>query len=210
MKILLICSNGLSTSLLKRRMESYIEEHKLNDTVRADNEDNLPYVINNFDVVMVAPQLQHRYQEICRSFIGYGKVFTQIPGQDYGLANGEKIMILAKRVYDEKHPNGKYNYEDEIFQIINCASESKKEAFNALDFIEKKQYAKAQSCIKAGRKALGPAHEIQSRMIASQIDDDTGSEHNISLLMLHAEDHMMSATTTLDLVERMISIFEKR
>lgn len=210
MKILLICSNGLSTSLLRRRMEVYIAEKQLNDTVKADNEDNLPYVINDYDVIMVAPQLSHRFQSISSSYIGYGKVFIQIPGKDYGLANGEKIIELARTSFEEKHPNGKYNYEDEIFHMINCASQGKKEAFNALDYVEKKQYAKAAACIKAGRRELIPAHEIQSRMIASQTGENGNTDTNTSLLLVHAEDIMMSAVTTLDLVERMIGIFEKR
>lgn len=188
----------------------YVNAQNLNYVINAESEDNLIYSINDYDVILVAPQLTHHYERIQHLFAGYGKVIGLIPMQDYGLANGEGLIRFAEKIYQEKNSGNIYHYEDEIMQIITCSAKAKKYTFQALDYIKKKQYAKASSAVKAARKALLPAHQLQARIIEVQLNENSRTNIETNLLMVHAQDHLMSTITTLDLVEHMIGIFEKQ
>ena len=203
MNILLICCGGISTSLVRRRMEMYCQTHHLDYVIRAEAEDNLKYEMNDADVILVAPQLTHHYDYIRSQFAGYGKAIALIPSQDYGLANGENLVRFAEKLYEENRGS---SYENDILEIITASSKAKQYAFDALDWVEKGHYLKAALSIKTARKALLPAHRIQSHLIEAQMMQSV----ELNILCAHAQDHLMSAVTTIDLVERMIRIFEKQ
>ncbi len=97
MKILLACSAGMSTSLLEKSMNDYIKENGFNDSVEAHASEAAKSIINDFDVVLLGPQV--RYLKASFEELSKGAPIGVIPPQDYALAKGENVYKYAKEVF---------------------------------------------------------------------------------------------------------------
>ncbi|OYD06795.1 PTS lactose/cellobiose transporter subunit IIA [Paludifilum halophilum] len=96
--------------------------------------------------------------------------------------------------------------EQDIFEIITHAGNARGLAYDALKAAEDFQFDRADSLIKDSEEELGKAHETQTRLIQSEIN---GSQYEKSLLLIHAQDHLMTAASEQKLVEHMIRIVKK-
>lgn len=99
MKILLVCAGGMSTSILMRKMEKYWKDSGEELEIKAVGLAEYQDVYQNYDIVMVGPQVSYRLKEI--------KENTELPcapieSFDYAIANCPNIMKLAKKLYSEK------------------------------------------------------------------------------------------------------------
>lgn len=209
MNVLLICSNGISSSLVIARMNQYATAHKLAINVNADNEVNLPYVYHDYDVILFAPQLSHHFQNISDQYFGTGIAFAIIPAKEYGMADGKGLIEFAQDVYQAHREKGVYTFENEALQMISNAGKAKQLSFECLDLVEKKQFAKAEKKISEARSVLITAHQIQSTAIASIMGRDDRLMTPINILMVHAQDQVSTAETTLELTERILRIMKK-
>lgn len=210
MKVLIICASGMSTSLIKSRMNRYADENNLDVHIDSDSYDNLPYVIQNYDMILFAPQVAMHFEENRREYTGSGKIFCLLTVREFGSMDGQKLVQKCIDMYSEKYQNGKLNLENELLEIISSASQAQRLAYEAFDCLERRQYSKARQCIRDGRKAILPAHQIQSQLIAMQMDPDTADRINVTLLTVHAQNHLMNAIQILDLTERMISLYSRK
>ncbi len=210
MKVLIICASGMSTSLIKSRMNRYASENGLDIRVDSDSYDNLSYVIQEYDIILFAPQVAMHFEESRQEFKGSGKIFCLLTVREFGSMDGKMLTGKCIELYEEKYRNGKMNLEEEMLEIISSASEAQRLAYEAFDWLEKKNYSRARQCIKEGRKAILPAHQIQSQLIAMEMEPENADKIRVSLLMVHAQNHLMSAIQTLDLTERMIALYMKK
>ena len=64
----------------------------------------------------------------------------------------------------------------------------------------------AKEKIKEANEALNKAHNFQTSLIQQEA---SGKGVEISLLMVHAQDHLMNAMTVRDLAQEMISMYEE-
>ncbi|MFV0379337.1 MAG: PTS sugar transporter subunit IIB [Anaerorhabdus sp.] len=99
MKILLICAGGVSTSILMKKMETYWKENGEELEISAVGVVEYQEVAQNFDIILVGPQVSYRVKEIQENT---GLPVAAIPSFDYAVANGANIMKLAKKLYAEK------------------------------------------------------------------------------------------------------------
>ncbi|MFC7442492.1 PTS lactose/cellobiose transporter subunit IIA [Laceyella putida] len=98
------------------------------------------------------------------------------------------------------------NHEQEMYEIILHAGNARAFAFEALDAAEAFDFAKAEELIKQADKALAEAHKTQTRLIQAELNGQAGEK---SLLMIHAQDHLMTAMSEQKLIERMIRLVKK-
>ena len=98
--------------------------------------------------------------------------------------------------------------EKEILSIISYSGEGYDYAFRALDAIETGDYQKAISDLEDGRKSMIDAHKIHTEMLVKESREQGSSE--VSLLMVHAQDTLMNTILLLDLVEKLISVFQAK
>lgn len=98
------------------------------------------------------------------------------------------------------------NMEQEIFEIITFAGNARSLAYDALQAAEDFDFEQADQKIKEAETELGRAHEIQTRLIQAELN---GSQFEKSLLMIHAQDHLMTAMSEQKLVEHMLRIIQK-
>lgn len=96
MDILLVCSGGMSTSLLVNKMTKEGQKREMNDLkVEADSVDNLDKIIDKYDVVLLGPQVQYKEKWVKEIVQRHGKTYAVIPPQVYGLVDGTKALDLA-------------------------------------------------------------------------------------------------------------------
>ena len=94
MKILLICANGLSTSILMNKMQKWGKEKNIELEVRAVPMSEYLNVYKNFDYILIGPQISYQYNEIKANAIDVP--VEKISPMDYGMSNVENIMKQVK------------------------------------------------------------------------------------------------------------------
>lgn len=99
------------------------------------------------------------------------------------------------------------NYEEQMMRLISASGESKDCCFRALDAIKEKKYDKAKKLIQKSHEFDVAAHNVQTQLIAAQMDPDK-EDVPMTLMMAHAQDHFMTTQLARELVEHLIDVFE--
>jgi PTS system cellobiose-specific IIB component len=92
-EILLVCSAGMSTSLLVAKMQKVAEQRGYECNIQAQGNSDIGRFAGKVDVVLVGPQIKY----------ALGQIQSQIPDTPidsidmrvYGLADGEKALDQA-------------------------------------------------------------------------------------------------------------------
>ncbi|POP45017.1 PTS lactose/cellobiose transporter subunit IIA [Superficieibacter electus] len=87
--------------------------------------------------------------------------------------------------------------EEIVLSIIVNAGEARSQSLQALSLAGEGNLVEARARLSAAELALREAHKTQTRLIE---DEARGIHHPVSLLMIHAQDHLMNAITINDLV----------
>ena len=97
------------------------------------------------------------------------------------------------------------NMELLCLQIITNAGEARSECMAALAAAAEGKFDEAESAMKAAEECRKSAH-VHTQLITM----DAGGELNqLSLIMVHSEDIMMSAEITYSLAGEMIKMYQK-
>ena len=91
MKILLTCCIGMSTSLLAETMRQSAIEQDRDDTIDVLDIEKAEEVIDQYDVLLLAPQLKHMYKRLVED---YGQIIriAMIDNKSYGTLDGTKVL----------------------------------------------------------------------------------------------------------------------
>ena len=95
--IMLVCSAGMSTSLLVTKMEKVAAERGLDTdifAVSASEADN-NIESKNVDVMLLGPQVRFMKAQFEKKLAGKDIPLEVINMQDYGMMNGEKVLDQA-------------------------------------------------------------------------------------------------------------------
>lgn len=96
--------------------------------------------------------------------------------------------------------------EQIIFEIIASAGDARDKTYQALDKVKDGEIKEAYELIDEAEKTMNAAHNAQTKLIQSEMQ---GKEVGGGLLMIHAQDHLMTAVAEHQMAKRMIPIFEK-
>ena len=102
MKILLLCNAGLSTSLVVSKMKKALSEDQQDWVIEAHLIETIDEIIDDFDVVLLGPQVAFRLKRIKQRLEEKNKPIDSIPPMDYSLGNGDKILAKAIEMYKGK------------------------------------------------------------------------------------------------------------
>ena len=106
MKILLCCAGGFSTNMLMQNMKKVVKESaKLNEEdfkFTAIPADSLESEIDNWDIVLVGPQVSHKTDFIASICEPKNVPFTVIDKDIYGTMDGATVLKIALVTY-KKH-----------------------------------------------------------------------------------------------------------
>ncbi|MBD8522181.1 PTS lactose/cellobiose transporter subunit IIA [Lysinibacillus fusiformis] len=95
---------------------------------------------------------------------------------------------------------------ESIMGLIVHSGHTKSECMEALQLAKKGQIDAAKEKIKLANKALIEAHHSQTGLISQEA---RGEKVEVSMLLIHAQDHLMNAITFRDLAQEMIELYER-
>lgn len=98
MRILLVCGGGFSTSLLAESVNEALEN--ADDYIEARPISDVKKIIDNFDIVLVAPQAKYKMNEIKAIADEHGKKADLIDRKLISTMNGKKIIEQVKKIME--------------------------------------------------------------------------------------------------------------
>ncbi|AKU79540.1 PTS sugar transporter subunit IIB [Spiroplasma turonicum] len=98
-KILLVCSAGMSTSMLVKKMQMYATIKKLDFEIVAKGIAEAKQELSSYDAIMIGPQISYALDEVKK--MSSGKPVELIPTQVYALAKGEDAVKQALKMMGE-------------------------------------------------------------------------------------------------------------
>ncbi|MCM8712006.1 PTS lactose/cellobiose transporter subunit IIA [Clostridium sp. SYSU_GA19001] len=96
--------------------------------------------------------------------------------------------------------------EQIVMELVVNGGDAKSKAMQAIKAAKKGDMNLAKQKINEANESLCKAHEIQTNLIQNEA---AGNHVQVTLLMVHAQDHLMNAITIRDLVQEMIDMYEE-
>lgn len=93
--------------------------------------------------------------------------------------------------------------EEIIFTIILHAGNARAEAYEALRAAQAGDFDKAAEHLRQAEEEVSAAHRVQADMIQQEAQ---GNKVEITLLFVHAQDHLMTALSEKNLIENMVEM----
>lgn len=97
-------------------------------------------------------------------------------------------------------------FEEIIMGLIINSGQARSIAYAALKKAKQGDFAQAKKMMEQSRAALNEAHKIQTRLIG---DDQGLGKTKVSLVLVHAQDHLMTSMLARELVTELIELHEK-
>ena len=92
MRIILCCSQGMSSSIFIRALRKEIKEQNLDYTVASIGIFELSKYIDKTDFVLLAPQVKYAFKDISEMGKTYKIPTVLINEKDYGIMNVKKVL----------------------------------------------------------------------------------------------------------------------
>lgn len=93
-----------------------------------------------------------------------------------------------------------------VMELVVNGGNARSKSMEAIKAAKKGDLELAKEKIKEANEALNKAHSFQTGLIQKEA---AGEGVGISLLMVHAQDHLMNAMTVRDLAKEMVSMYEE-
>lgn len=95
MKIRLVCSAGMSTSMLVKKMQESAEARSIEADIDAVGQADLKNQLESTDVVLIGPQVRYMEKQIRKQTEPHGIKVEVIDQQAYGMMQGDKVLDQA-------------------------------------------------------------------------------------------------------------------
>ncbi len=96
-------------------------------------------------------------------------------------------------------------YEDSM-QIIMYAGTAKSCALLAAEYAENGDFEAAKEQMSQAQEAMASAHDLQFGLISAEA---SGNPVDVNVLLVHAQDHLSMAITSIDFAERLIAVYRR-
>lgn len=96
--IMLVCSAGMSTSLLVSKMQKAAEEKNVAVKIFAVSEAESSKHFDSIDVMLLGPQVRFLLKKMQKSLEGKNVPVDVIESIDYGMMNGEAVLEKALKM----------------------------------------------------------------------------------------------------------------
>jgi PTS system cellobiose-specific IIB component len=95
---MLMCSAGMSTSMLEKKIQEYVKANNLDISVIALSAHEGQSTIDNYDVVLLGPQVRYMLDNVKKMFKNPARVDV-IPPAIYALANAQETVKIATELF---------------------------------------------------------------------------------------------------------------
>lgn len=96
--------------------------------------------------------------------------------------------------------------EEVVMGLIINSGSARSLAYSALKQAKQGDFAAAKVTMQQSRDALNEAHRVQTQLIES---DEGEGKMKVSLVLVHAQDHLMTSMLARELVAELIELHEK-
>lgn len=93
------------------------------------------------------------------------------------------------------------DFEQTMMELLINAGEARSQAMMAIQFARKKEWQQADEALLASKAAAREAHKIQTALIGA---DEGSGKVPVTLILVHAQDHLMNALLCHDLAEELV------
>ncbi len=93
------------------------------------------------------------------------------------------------------------------FKIISAVGEAKSDFIAAIEAAKQGDFAKAEELVKHGESVFVNGHTVHAGLIQKEA---AGEKTEVCLLLMHAEDQLMSAETIKLLATELIEIYKNK
>lgn len=93
--------------------------------------------------------------------------------------------------------------EEVIFSLITHSGSARSYIFEAFQMCAEGKYAEAEEAVKSAREMINEAHKVQTGLIQQEAG---GDNIEVKLLMVHAQDHLMTCILARDIMENVIKM----
>ncbi|MGZ0042707.1 MULTISPECIES: PTS lactose/cellobiose transporter subunit IIA [Paenibacillus] len=93
-----------------------------------------------------------------------------------------------------------------VFQIILYAGNARSSAMEAIELAKAGKFQESREELASAKKELVSSHKIQTRIIRKEA---AGEKTEMSVMMVHAQDHLMNAITIHDMASEFINLYER-
>ena len=90
--------------------------------------------------------------------------------------------------------------------LIAGAGDSKSDSMEAIIAAKKGDFQAARDFIEKASASMEKTHEIQTQLIR---DEMTGNSRETTLLMVHAQDHLMNSLLAREFSEELIHLYQR-
>jgi PTS system cellobiose-specific IIA component len=95
------------------------------------------------------------------------------------------------------------DFEQTMMELLINAGEARSQAMMAIQFARKREWAAADEALLASSEAAKGAHHIQTQLIGA---DEGCGKVPVTLILVHAQDHLMNAMLCRDLAEELVML----
>ena len=85
------------------------------------------------------------------------------------------------------------------------SGEARSMAMEAISMAKKGQLDDARQLLADARSEINKAHKYQTELITAEAN---GEKNEISVLLIHSQDHLMNGMTVLDMAAEFIDLYE--
>lgn len=96
--------------------------------------------------------------------------------------------------------------EQIIMELIVNSGDARSRAIEAISEAAAGNFECAEKMIQECDQSIRKAHSFQTELISAEAN---GEKTEISLMLIHGQDHLMNAMTVRDLAEQMIKMYQK-
>ena len=93
-----------------------------------------------------------------------------------------------------------------VMGIIMAGGNAKAHAVEALTAAKKGDFTEAEKKLEEANQAIDEAHNTQTEMLTAEA---RGEHTPIDLYMVHAQDHLMTGITFVDLAKEIVEVYKK-
>ncbi|KRN58265.1 PTS family lactose cellobiose (lac) porter component IIA [Limosilactobacillus secaliphilus] len=119
--------------------------------------------------------------------------------------NASKTADIVNNAAQQTKKTNELSMQQTMSLIMN-AGNARAFAKEGIEAAKKGDFDTAHKKIKAANEALVEAHNTQTGMLTQEA---RGNHVQLTLLVVHAQDHLMTAITYIDLAEEIINVYEK-
>ena len=96
--------------------------------------------------------------------------------------------------------------EQIVINLIVNAGSARSSAIEAIQYAKAGEIDKAEESLGNAKEAVNEAHHSQTEMIQAEI---RGEKAPLILLMVHAQDHLMTSLLCIDLAQEFVDVYKK-